>query len=61
MTKTYQEIFTLEMDEVDHGDPHLLFENWAKALNSGNDVVEEVKIKWDCQDHQYTFMVQDER
>lgn len=57
---TYEEIFTLDLDDVEHGDPHLLFEQWSEALNSGNDVLGEVKIKWDCEDHEYSFMVKHE-
>lgn len=58
----YKELFTLELDDVDHGDPHLLFERWSEALNSSNSIEDEVKVKWDCEDHEYTFMVSaDER
>lgn len=55
----YRELFRLNYDEVDHGDPHLLFENISTAINKAGTLENNVRVMWDCEHHEYVFMVND--
>lgn len=54
----YRELFSMNTEEIDHHDPHFLFERLATAVNDSDEFDNRFSIVWDCERMEYTFMME---